>query len=101
MVLKIQSYWGKSISFNELTKVELTDNSLIIYKYKNELHSNEVAILPYYISNLNIEFTYNQKMGQYTEFKNHCFVDTLDNMGFEFRGKQFDIFDSFSEENSS
>ncbi|WP_435260703.1 hypothetical protein [Tenacibaculum sp. nBUS_03] len=36
MVLKIQSYWGKSISFNELTKVELTDNSLIIYKNKNE-----------------------------------------------------------------
>ena len=70
------------------------------YKYKNELHSNEVAILPYYISNLNIEFTYNQKMGQYVEFKNHCFVDTLDNMGFEFRGKQFDMFESFSEENS-
>lgn len=70
------------------------------YKYKNELHSNEVAILPYYISNLNIEFTYNQKMGKYAEFKNHCFVDTLDNMGFEFRGKQFNLFESFSEENS-
>lgn len=70
------------------------------HKYKNELHSNEVAILPYYISNLNIEFTYNQKMGKYAEFKNHCFVDTLDNMGFEFRGKQFDMFESFSEENS-
>lgn len=70
------------------------------YKYKNELHSNEVAILPYYISNLNIEFTFNQKMGKYAEFKNHCFVDTLDNMGFEFRGKQFNLFESFSEENS-
>jgi len=35
------------------------------YKYKNELHSNEVAILPYYISNLNIEFTYKQKTGKY------------------------------------
>lgn len=70
------------------------------YKYKNELHSNEVAILPYYISNLNIEFTYNQKMGKYDEFKNHCFVDTLDNMGFEFRGKQFNLFQSFSKENS-
>jgi len=32
-------------------------------KYENEIHCNEVAILPYYIANLNIEFTYKQKMG--------------------------------------
>jgi predicted helicase len=51
------------------------------YKYKYELHANEVAILPYYISNLNIEFTYTQKMGSYAEFTNLCFVDTLDNIG--------------------
>jgi predicted helicase len=50
------------------------------YKYRNELHANEVAILPYYISNLNIEFTYTQKMGKYAEYKNLCFVDTLDNV---------------------
>src|SRR5690606_14506982 len=50
------------------------------YKYKNEIHANEVAILPYYISNLNIEFTYAQKMSKYVEFENLCFVDTLDNV---------------------
>ncbi|HNQ78976.1 MAG TPA: N-6 DNA methylase [Acidobacteriota bacterium] len=50
------------------------------YKYKNEIHANEVAILPYYIANLNVEFTYKQKMGQYSEFPNLCFVDTLDNV---------------------
>lgn len=49
------------------------------YKYKNELHANEVEILPYYIANLNIEFTYKQKMQSYAEFENLCFVDTLDN----------------------
>ena len=70
------------------------------YKYKNELHANEVAILPYYISNLNIEFTYTQKMKQYAEFENLCFVDTLDNMGFAYRGKQIDMFAPFTEENS-
>lgn len=62
------------------------------YKYKNELHANEVAILPYYIANLNIEFTYKQKMEQYAEFQNLCFVDTLDNMGFSFKGKQDTLF---------
>lgn len=51
------------------------------FKYKNELHANEVAILPYYISNLNIEYTFTQKMGKYAEFTNLCFVDTLDNIG--------------------
>jgi predicted helicase len=70
------------------------------YKYKNEIHANEVAILPYYISNLNIEFTYTQKMGHYAEFENLCFVDTLDNMGFDYTGKQTDLFASFTEENS-
>ena len=70
------------------------------YKYKNEIHANEVAILPYYISNLNIEFTYTQKMGIYSEFENLCFVDTLDNMGFGYRGKQIDLFAPFTEENS-
>ncbi|MFP5274762.1 type ISP restriction/modification enzyme [Coleofasciculus sp.] len=60
------------------------------HKYKYEIHCNEVAILPYYIANLNIEFTYQQKMGQYEEFKNVCLVDTLEHCGFE--GKQFDLF---------
>ncbi len=49
-------------------------------KYKEELHANEVAILPYYISNLNIEYTYKQKTGTYKEFTNLCFADTLDNI---------------------
>jgi predicted helicase len=70
------------------------------YKYKNELHANEVAILPYYISNLNIEFTYTQKMNKYCEFENLCFVDTLDNMGFLYSGKQINMFEPFTEENS-
>ena len=28
------------------------------HKYRHEIHANEVAILPYYIANLNIEYTY-------------------------------------------
>ena len=51
------------------------------YKYLNEIHANEVAILPYYIANLNIEYTYKERTGTYLEFPNLCFVDTLDNLG--------------------
>jgi predicted helicase len=70
----------------------------LAYKYKNELHSNEVAILPYYVSNLNIEFTFKQKMGYYEEFTNSCFVDTLDNTGaLAYIGKQHSLFGLSSE----
>ena len=62
------------------------------YKYEHEIHCNEVAILPYYIANLNIEYTYKQKTGKFKEFENICFVDTLDNMGFEHTGKQLNFF---------
>ncbi len=61
--------------------IEALPNQHLAYKYQNEIHANEVAILPYYISNLNIEYTFKQKMGYYEEFKNICFVDTLDNIG--------------------
>ncbi|MDE2785882.1 MAG: N-6 DNA methylase [Chloroflexota bacterium] len=53
------------------------------YKYRNEIHANEVAILPYYIANLNIEYTYKERTGRYLEFPNLCFVDTLDNMDWQ------------------
>ena len=52
-------------------------------KYLNEMHANEVAILPYYIANLNIEYTYREKTGRYLEFPNLVFVDTLDNMDWQ------------------
>lgn len=65
----------------------------LAYKYENELHANEVAILPYYIANLNIEYTYKQKIGSYQEFSNICFVDTLDNTeALDYKGKQESIF---------
>ncbi|ACK65713.1 adenine specific DNA methyltransferase [Rippkaea orientalis PCC 8801] len=70
--------------------IEYLPKDKLKYKYQNEIHCNEVAILPYYIANLNIEYTYKQKMGEYEEFDHICFVDTLDNTSFT--GKQLDLF---------
>jgi hypothetical protein len=42
------------------------------YKYIEELHANEVAILPYYVANLNIEATYVAITRDYEEFPNLC-----------------------------
>lgn len=83
--------------------IENLPKNRLPFKYENEIHCNEVAILPYYIANLNIEYTYSQKMGQYAEFKNICFVDTLDNLGFASRKKYSETvtldFGGFSPEN--
>ena len=48
------------------------------YKYKNELFSNEIDIMPYYISNLNIENAYFERTNSYEIFENICFLDTLE-----------------------
>lgn len=73
----------------------------LAHKYKEELHANEVAILPYYVANLNIEATYAAITGQYAEFPNLCFVDTLDNVAGlgKFSGHQEELFGAMSEEN--
>lgn len=74
------------------------------YKYLEELHANEVAILPYYVANLNIEATY-AAINDYEEYPNLCFVDTLDNIaGLRIhaigKGQHFgDLFGAVSEEN--
>jgi len=75
------------------------------HKYLEELHANEVAILPYYVANLNIEATYAAITGEYLEYPNLCFVDTLDNVaGLRShgvgKGQHFgDLLGSVSEEN--
>ena len=56
------------------------------HKYHNEIHANEVAILPYYIANLNIEYTYKERMSTYSRFPGLAFVDTLDNMEWQQSG---------------
>jgi predicted helicase len=73
----------------------------LAHKYKNELHANEVAILPYYVANLNIEATYAAITGEYDEFPNLCFVDTLDNVGLhtQAKGTTTELFGSVSQEN--
>lgn len=47
-------------------------------KYRNELHCNEVMLLPYYIASMNIEHEYFALTGSYEPFEGICLVDTFD-----------------------
>lgn len=74
------------------------DTKKFIYKYKNEIHANEVAILPYYIAYLNIEYTFFTKMKVPMSFDNLCWVDTLDNVeALKYAGKQGGMFGNLAE----
>lgn len=53
--------------------IEYLPNAALKQKFQHEIHANEVAILPYYIANLNIEYTYKQKTGEYGELLNFNF----------------------------
>jgi predicted helicase len=48
------------------------------YKYENELHCNEVMLLPYYIASMNIEHAYFERTGEYKAFPGICLVDTFE-----------------------
>jgi predicted helicase len=47
-------------------------------KYANELHCNEVMLLPYYIASMNIEHAYFEATGTYKPFEGICLVDTFE-----------------------
>ena len=46
-------------------------------KFKEELHCNELMLLPYYIAALNIEHEYLEQTGHYAPFDGICLVDTF------------------------
>ncbi|NET75255.1 type ISP restriction/modification enzyme [Okeania sp. SIO1F9] len=51
--------------------------TVLPYKYENELHCNEVMLLPYYIASMNIEHEYLEATGKYQPFEGICLVDTF------------------------
>src|SRR5438105_739837 len=60
---------------NMMDKIKATD---LPYKYENELHCNEVKLLPYYIASMNIEHAYFDRTGEYRAFPGICLVDTFE-----------------------
>ena len=52
--------------------------SKLPFKYDNELHCNEVMLLPYYIASMNIEHAYFEATDEYKPFEGICLVDTFE-----------------------
>jgi predicted helicase len=58
-------------------------------KYKEELHCNEIMLLPYYIASMNIEHAYLDRTGEYEPFEGICLVNTFELAEPEQRGFSF------------
>jgi predicted helicase len=58
--------------------------SALPQKYAEELHCNEIMLLPYYIASMNIEHAYMERLGkgdelgEYRPFEGICLVDTFE-----------------------
>jgi len=51
--------------------------SALPHKYAQELHCNEIMLLPYYLATMNIEHAYFDAIGKYEPFEGICLVDTF------------------------
>ena len=58
--------------------VQEIDKTALKAKYSDELHCNEVLLMPYYIASMNIEHEFYVATNQYQPFDNLCLVDTFD-----------------------
>ncbi len=88
----LQQEFGKSLSDsgvhildpftgtgNFITRImQQIKRSALPHKYAEELHCNEIMLLPYYIASMNIEHAYMEKVGQYRPFEGICLADTFD-----------------------
>jgi predicted helicase len=52
--------------------------SSLPHKFAQELHANEIMLLPYYIASMNIEHEYYEATGKYEAFEGICLVDTFE-----------------------
>lgn len=59
---------------NMIRKINKTD---LKHKYLNELHCNEIMLMPYYVASMNIEHQFYEITGEYLPFPGICLVDTF------------------------
>jgi hypothetical protein len=62
---------------NFITRImQQIKRSALPQKYAEELHCNEIMLLPYYIASMNIEHAYMERVGEYSPFEGICLADT-------------------------
>ncbi|XDD52549.1 DEAD/DEAH box helicase (plasmid) [Leptospira sp. WS92.C1] len=74
----LDPFTGTGTFITRLMQSGLIDLKDLPYKFKNEIHANEIVLLAYYIAAINIEATYHSIVGgEYTPFKGILLTDTF------------------------
>lgn len=75
----LDPFTGTGTFVTRLLQSGLISKEDLEYKYKNEIHANEIVLLAYYIAAINIEATYHSLSEQdYTPFTGICLTDTFE-----------------------
>ena len=74
----VDPFTGTGTFITRLLQSGLISKEQMEYKYKNEIHANEIVLLAYYIATISIEATYHTLSGNdYSPFKGICLTDTF------------------------
>ena len=80
----LDPFTGTGTFINRLLQSGLIPADRLTYKYKNEIHANEIVLLAYYIASINIETVYHDQMKmvnpdlKYSPFEGICLTDTFE-----------------------
>lgn len=92
----LDPFTGTGTFITRLLQSGLIEPAQLPYKYKNEIHANEIVLLAYYIAAINIEAVYHGIVGgDYQPFEGICLTDT-----FQLYEKE-DLVDALLEKNSA
>lgn len=74
----LDPFTGTGTFITRILQSGLIEPQNLGYKYKNEIHANEIVLLAYYIAAINIEQVYHSIMGgDYESFDGICLTDTF------------------------
>ncbi len=74
----LDPFTGTGTFITRLLQSGLITPDQLPYKYRNEIHANEIVLLAYYIAAINIEATYHDLVGgEYQPFEGICLTDTF------------------------
>ena len=74
----IDPFTGTGTFITRLLQSGLIKKEELEYKYRNEIHANEIVLLAYYIAAINIEHVYHDLVGgEYKPFQGICLTDTF------------------------
>lgn len=74
----LDPFTGTGTFISRLLQSGLIPPKKLSYKYKNEIHANELVLLAYYIAAINIEAVYHSEIiDEYAPFEGICLTDTF------------------------